>query len=84
MAGDIAIAALVLLMLGWSFRLGGGLRRVALLTGFVGAMLGEAALIESAPEVFAKLFSETYVADALGAPQPLDSLAFEDLPPLGV
>lgn len=85
LAGDITIAAVVLTLLGWSFRLGGGLRRLALITGFIGTMLGEAALIETAPAVFGALFSETYVAEALGTPDPFDPRVLaEGLPPLGV
>ncbi|MBT8474200.1 MAG: hypothetical protein HKO95_10985 [Rhodobacteraceae bacterium] len=59
---DIGIALTLALALAWCFKLGRGLRLVALVAGFLGVMLFEAQLIEQAPDAFVALFSETYVS----------------------
>lgn len=67
---DFGIAAVLMLILAWSFRLGTGMRRIALVAGFLSVMLGEALLIAQAPTVFEALFSPEYVAGMLDAPSP--------------
>ena len=63
LTADIGIAALLLIMFGWAFRLGRGIRWVAMIAGVVGVMLAEPLILQQAPEFFTALFSETYVAD---------------------
>lgn len=67
---DFGIAAVLMLILAWSFHLGSGMRRIALVAGFLSVMLGEAMLIAQAPMVFEALFSPEYVASMLAAPSP--------------
>lgn len=67
---DFGIAAVLMVVLAWSFRLGTGMRRIALVTGFLTVMLGEALLIAQAPIVFEALFSPEYVAAMLATPSP--------------
>ncbi len=77
LGADIAIGAVLLALLGWSFAMTGGLRRVALIAGFCGMMVAEPALFAQAPGFFAALTSEdfvqvsmardTYLSDVLAA-----------------
>ena len=74
LTADVAVAALLLIALGWAFSLGGGLRRILLCAGFLAMMLGEAMVIREAPDVFVPLFSENYVAAAMVNPAPLETM----------
>lgn len=68
MFADLMIAGVLAFLLAWSFRLTWGLRRLAVLGGFVAMMTGEFFVVERFPDVFAAFFSETYVAGILSAP----------------
>lgn len=78
LTGDIAIAALVGLVLGMMFSLGGGARAMAFMLGFTAIMLGEGYLINLAPEAFAEVYSEDYVVQAT-ANLPADPFSPEAL-----
>ncbi|MEL6643604.1 MAG: hypothetical protein AAFQ79_06690 [Pseudomonadota bacterium] len=67
---DFGIAAVLMLVLAWSFRLGSGMRRIALVAGFLAVMVGEGLIIAQAPLVFEALFSPDYVAAMMAAPSP--------------
>jgi hypothetical protein len=68
MFGDIAIAAVLAMVLAWTFHLTWGMRRVALVAGFIAMMVGEVNLMQSFPDLFATFFSDTYVAGMLADP----------------
>lgn len=78
LTGDIAIAALVGLVLAMMFSLGRGARIVAFMLGFTAIMLGEGYIIQLAPEVFAEIYSEPYVISAT-ADLPADPFSPEAL-----
>ncbi len=77
LGADLGIATILLVLLGWSFDMTGGLRRVALIAGFCGMMVAEPMLYAQAPALFAALTSEdfvqvsmareTYLSDVLAA-----------------
>ncbi len=73
-SADWVIAAVLATILAWSFRMGHGLRCVALVAGFLAVMLGETMLVERAPDAFAAVFSPEYVADMQTMPNALDAL----------
>lgn len=65
LTGDIGLAVLLALILGWAFKLlGAPLRRLALIAGMGALMFGEHLIIERYPDVFAQLYSEGYVTDS--------------------
>ena len=68
MFADILIAAVLAAIFAWAFRLTWGLRRVALIAGFVAMMVGEFELMQTYPDVVVTFFSDTYVAGALANP----------------
>jgi hypothetical protein len=68
MFADILIAAVLAAIFAWAFRLTWGVRRVALIAGFVAMMVGEFELMQTYPDLFETVFSETYVAGALADP----------------
>lgn len=68
MFADIAIASVLAMLLAWTFHLTWGMRRVALVAGFVAMMVGEVNLMQSYPDLFAAFFSDTYVAGMLADP----------------
>lgn len=65
--GDVGIAALLALVLSMLLGLGKGARLVMLMAGFSAVMLFESSIIKLAPEAFASVFSEDYVATAVAA-----------------
>ncbi|MEM9032279.1 MAG: hypothetical protein AAGB18_06495 [Pseudomonadota bacterium] len=67
LTGDIGIAVGLSMIAVPLFSLGRGMRLVAFMLGFIAVMLGEASLIAQAPEAFAGMFSEDYVAEAVAA-----------------
>lgn len=77
LTGDIAIAAVVGMVLGLLFSLGGA-RALAFMLGFTGIMMGEGYLIQLAPEAFAEIYSEDYVVTAT-ANLPADPFSPEAL-----
>lgn len=60
---DVALAAVIALILRWSLKLSGGVRGKAFLAGFVVMVLFQALFVVRAPEFFEALYSEPYVAD---------------------
>lgn len=68
MFADILIATVLAIILAWSFQMTWGLRRAALVAGFVAMMVGEFDLMQTYPDLFETVFSETYVAGALADP----------------
>lgn len=62
--GDIAIAAVLALLLAWTLRLNHGIRRTAVLLGFAAMMGGELLLMQEYPEVFERFYTPTYVTAA--------------------
>ncbi|MDJ1008698.1 MAG: hypothetical protein QNJ13_12850 [Paracoccaceae bacterium] len=66
--GDIAIAAILALLLAWTLKLNHGLRRTALLLGFAGMMSGELLLMQEYPEVFERFYTPSYVTAAAAEP----------------
>ncbi len=78
LTGDIGIAVALATFIVLVFDLGRGARIVAFMLGFTGMMLGETMLIASAPEMFAGMFSETYVQTAIAA-APADPFSPESL-----
>lgn len=68
MFADILIATVLAMILAWSFQMTWGLRRAALVAGFVAMMVGEFDLMQTYPDLFETVFSETYVAGALADP----------------
>lgn len=66
--GDIALAATLALLLGWTLRLGHGLRRTALLLGFAGMMSGELLLMQTFPDVFERFYTPSYVTATVAEP----------------
>jgi hypothetical protein len=73
-SADWAIAAVLATLLAWSFRMGHGLRCVALVSGFLAVMLGETVMVDYAPDAFAAVFSPDYVADMKSMPNALAAL----------
>lgn len=74
LVADVGIAAVLMIALGWAFSLGAGFRRVFLAAGLVGVMMGEALIIQQAPELFVPLFSENYVAAQLAGTAPIETV----------
>jgi hypothetical protein len=68
MFADILIASLVALILARTFSYTWGMRRVALVAGFVAMMVWEVNLMQAYPALFETAFSETYVAGMLANP----------------
>jgi hypothetical protein len=68
MFADVLIASVLAMLLAWSFKLTWGMRRVALVAGFVAMMVGEFDLMQTYPDLFETVFSETYVAATLANP----------------
>ena len=65
LTGDIGLAVILVLILGWAFKLlGAPLRRLALIAGMGAVMFGEHLIIDRYPDVFAQLYSEAYVASS--------------------
>ena len=71
---DIAIAGFLLTMLAWAFKLGSGVRFVAMTAGFLAVMLGESLMVDAVPDAFAAVFSPEYVADMQATPSALVSV----------
>lgn len=61
---DLALAAVLALILRSVFRMSGRIRGKAFLAGFIVMVLFQALFVVRAPEAFALLYSEAYVADA--------------------
>ena len=70
---DIGVAATLLLLIAWGLGMGRGLRKLFLISGFVGMMVAEGLVIEQAPELFVPLFSENYVAAAISGTAPIET-----------
>jgi hypothetical protein len=68
MFADVAIASVVAMILAWTFHYTWGLRRAALVAGFVAMMVWEVNLMQVYPALFETAFSETYVASMLANP----------------
>jgi len=68
MFADILIASVLAMILAWSFQMTWGMRRAALVAGFVAMMVGEFDLMQTYPDLFETVFSETYVAATLADP----------------
>jgi len=75
MWADIAIAAVLVVFLGWMTGILGGFRKYLAAGGVAAVLVGEAAIIQQAPDMFVPVFSEGYVAEAMAAPS-----AIEDFP----
>ena len=71
---DLAIGLVLLFVFSVILKLGRGARKYALAMGFAAVMVGEAALIQQAPDLFVPMFSEEYVATAMAGPTILDEL----------
>ena len=69
---DVTIAGLLLGMLAWAFKLGSGMRFVAMCAGFLAVMLGESLMVEQLPGVFAAIFSPEYVTAMQAQPSALE------------
>jgi hypothetical protein len=67
---DVALAAVIALILRWSLKLSGGMRGKALLAGFVVMVLFQGLFVVRAPELFARIYSEPYVADTIALVGP--------------
>jgi hypothetical protein len=68
MFADVAIATVVAMILAWTFHYTWGMRRAALVAGFVAMMVWEVNLMQVYPALFETAFSETYVAGMLANP----------------
>jgi hypothetical protein len=68
MFADVAIASVVAMILAWTFHYTWGMRRAALVAGFVAMMVWEVNLMQVYPALFETAFSETYVAGMLANP----------------
>ena len=68
---DVALAAVVAVILAWMFHLGYGLRRLGVLLGFAAMMAAEPLAVEQAPEIWAMAYSDGYVRETLARPDPL-------------
>ncbi len=68
LVADVGIAAVLAIVLAWALHLGFGMRRLAVLAGFVAMMTGEAELMKQFPDVFTAFYSESYVASVLANP----------------
>lgn len=75
MFADILIATVLAILLAWTFHMTYGMRRAALVAGFVAMMVGEIDLMKTYPDLFETVFSETYVAGALANPPATLSFA---------
>ena len=62
---SIGIALVLFFILHWIFRLGGGARGKAAIVGFLGFAFFESLVIVRAPELFAVLYSEPFVAQVI-------------------
>lgn len=74
LVADIAIAATLMLLLAFVFRLGHGMRRVFLMLGFLSVMMGESLIIQQAPDLFVPVFSESYVTAAMSETAPIQTV----------
>ena len=74
LCADFGVAAILMILLGWSFRLGGGLNRIFLCAGFVTVMMAEPLLIRQAPDAFVPIFSENYVTRQMAAVAPIETV----------
>jgi hypothetical protein len=68
MFADVGIAAVLAMVLSWALRLTFGLRRLAVLAGFVAMMTGEAVLMQHFPDIFTNFYPESYVAGVIANP----------------
>ena len=68
MFADILIATVVAMILAWTFSYTSGMRRAALVAGFVAMMVWEVNLMQVYPALFETAFSKTYVAGMLADP----------------
>ncbi|MEL7461928.1 MAG: hypothetical protein AAFX45_11525 [Pseudomonadota bacterium] len=66
--GDLAIAAVLVLMLGWTLKLTQGARKTALLLGFAGMMSAEVLVMQQFPDVFAQVYTPAYVTATVSQP----------------
>ena len=69
---DVSVAALLMIALGWAFRMR-GVKLALLCTGFLAVMMGEALIIRQAPDAFVPLFSENYVAQQMSSAAPIET-----------
>ncbi len=65
MFADVAVAAVLAIVLAWAFHLTFGMRRLAVLAGFVLMMTAEGQVVERFPDIYETFFSETYVTAVL-------------------
>lgn len=61
---DLAIAAVLALMLAWAFSFATGLKRLGVVLGFGAMISGEAFLIQRFPDVFANFYQQEFIASA--------------------
>ena len=66
--GDLAIAAVLALLLGWMLKLNRGARKTALLLGFAGMMSAEVLVMQQFPEVFEQVYTTSYVTATIAKP----------------
>lgn len=62
-----AVAGILALMFGWTFRLTSTLRRLALIGGLAAVVYFQADIMQRIPGIYASFFSKAYVAEALAA-----------------
>ena len=73
---DLAIAAVLALMLAWAFKWTSGLKRLGVILGFGAMISGEVFLVQMFPDIFANFYAADYVASAASASLP----EFSELP----
>lgn len=66
--GDLTIAAVLALLLGWTLKLNQGARKTALLLGFAGMMSAEVLVMQQFPDVFAQVYTPAYVTATISQP----------------
>lgn len=66
--GDIALAAVFALILGWMFQMNKGVRKTALLLGFAGMMSAEVLVMQKFPEIFEQVYTPSYVTATIAKP----------------
>lgn len=66
--GDIALAAVLALMLAWIFKMDRGPRKTAVLLGFAAMMSGEVFVMQQFPEIFERFYTPSYVTATIAKP----------------
>ena len=72
LVADVSIAAVLMIALGWAFRMQ-GVKLAFFCAGFLAVMMGEALIIRQAPDAFVPLFSENYVAQQMSSAAPIET-----------